>query len=172
MTTSVTTTDVQHAQTVLSSPALIRLISEIDDNGPLPPRALTRTLADVPEEHLRHCADQARALGLVHVQPGAGLSLTASGEELADVYDALARWARRHSYPAPVCDFTGRIQHTLALLAQPPAGPSKGDPRRRADGVPGSAEDGADFVRLSRLFQEWLRTNPQVVGVADPEAAA
>ena len=170
--TTLSTIDTQRAHAVLSSPALIRLITEIDDNGPIPPRALTRTLTDLPADHLRHSADQARALGLVHVQPGAGLSLTRAGVELADVYDALARWARRHKRPAPVCDFTGRIQHTLALLAQPPVRPSHSDPRRRADVVPANSEDGADFARLRRLLQEWLHDHPQVVGVGDPEIAA
>jgi DNA-binding HxlR family transcriptional regulator len=170
--TTLSTTDVQRAQAVLSSPALIRLVTEIDDNGPIPPRALARTLADVPEDHLRHRADQARVLGLVHVHPGAGLSLTTAGEELADVYDALARWARRHSYPAPVCDFTGRVQHTLAFLAQLPVRPSHGGSRRRADAVPASLEAGADVAWLRRLLEEWLHDHPQVVGVADPEIVA
>jgi hypothetical protein len=170
--TTLSTTDVQHAQAVLSSPSLIRLVTEIDDNGPIPPRALARTLTDVPEDHLRHSADQARLLGLVHVQPGAGLSLTTAGEELTDVYDAMARWARRHSYPAPVCDFTGRIQHTLALLTQLPVRPSPCGSRRRADAVPASVEAGADFARLRHLLEEWLHDHPQVVGVADPEIAA
>ncbi|MFD3589743.1 regulator [Streptomyces sp. NPDC058683] len=170
--TTLSTTDVQHAHAVLSSPTLIRLITEIDDNGPIPPRALTRTLADVLEDRLRHSADQARVLGLVHVQPGAGLSLTALGEELADVYDALARWARRHKRPAPVCDFTSRIQHTLALLTQPPARPSRSGPPRRAEVVPANSVADADFARLRRLLEEWLHTNPQVFGAAEPETAA
>lgn len=170
--TTLSTIDTQRAHAVLSSPALIRLITEIDDNGPIPPRALTRTLTDLPADHLRHSADQARALGLVHVQPGAGLSLTTAGEELADAYDALARWARRHEHPAPVYDFTGRIQHTLALLAQPPVHPSHSGPRQRADVVPADSEADTEFARLCRLFEEWLHTNPQVVGVDDPETAA
>ncbi|MFJ6898172.1 regulator [Streptomyces hokutonensis] len=170
--TTLSTADVQHAHAVLSARALIRLITEIDDNGPIPPRALDRTLADVPAPHLRQSADRARVLGLVHVQPGAGLSLTESGEELADVYDAMARWARRHSYPRPVCDFTGRIQHTLALLAQPPLRPAPSGPERCADVAPASVEDGADFARLRPLVEEWLHSNPQVLGVADPEMAA
>lgn len=170
--TTLSTTDAQHAQAVLASPALIRLLTEIDDNGPIPPRALTRTLTDIPADHLRHSADQARMLGLVHVQPGAGLSLTSAGEELADIYDALARWARRYEHPAPVCDFTGRIQHTLALLAQPPVHPSPCGSPRRADVPPANSEVDTDFARLGRLLQEWLHTNPQVVGVADPEIAA
>ncbi|UIX34410.1 hypothetical protein [Streptomyces sp. GQFP] len=170
--TTLSTTDVQRAQAVLSLPALIRLITEIDDNGPIPPRALTRTLTDIHADHLRHSADQARVLGLVHVQPGAGLSLTTAGVELADVYDAMARWARRHERPAPVCDFTGRIQHTLALLAQPPIRPSHSGPRRRADVAPANSEADTEFARLRRLLQEWLQDHPQVVGVADPEIAA
>ncbi|MEU6231400.1 hypothetical protein [Streptomyces sp. NPDC047042] len=71
--TAVSTTHLQPAHAALSSRALIRLITEIDDNGPLPLRALDRTLTDVPVHHLRHSAERARVLGLVHVQPGAGL---------------------------------------------------------------------------------------------------
>ncbi|MCQ9179171.1 regulator [Streptomyces sp. IBSBF 2953] len=170
--TTLSTADVQHAHAVLTSRALIRLITEIDDNGPIPPSALDRTLTDIPAHHLRHSADRARVLGLVHVQPGAGLSLTTSGEGLADVYDAMARWARHHAYPAPVCDFTGRIQHTLALLTEPPAPPSDSGPQRRADVPLSRAKDGADFARLRDLLEEWLHANPQFVGVADPEIAA
>ncbi|MEU6231234.1 hypothetical protein [Streptomyces sp. NPDC047042] len=170
--TTLSTTHLQHAHAVLSSRALIRLVTEIDDNGPIPPRALDRTLTDVPVRHLRHSAERARVLGLVHVQPGAGLSLTTSGEGLADVYDTLARWARRHSYPAPACDFTGRIQHTLALLAKPPALPSESGPQRLADDPVARAQDSAGLARLRRLLEEWLYTNPQAAGVAALEIAA
>ncbi|MFJ9900745.1 regulator [Streptomyces sp. NPDC091280] len=170
--TILSTSGVEHACTVLSSPALIRLITEIDDNGPVPPRALRRTVPDVPGVHLRRDTGRARLLGLVHVQPGAGLALTVSGGELAGVYDELARWARRHAYPAPVCDFTGRIQHTLALLTGPPLRSSQSGHRRCADGPAGGVEDGADIARLRRLLEEWLHDNPLVAGVADTGIAA
>ncbi|MEU6231282.1 hypothetical protein [Streptomyces sp. NPDC047042] len=88
------------------------------------------------------------------------------------MYDALARWARRHALPAPVCDFTGRIRHTLALLTEPPVLPSEGGPQRLADDPGASVEDSAGLARLRGLLEEWLYTNPQVVGVADREIAA
>ncbi|MGW7005897.1 hypothetical protein ACWGCW_24600 [Streptomyces sp. NPDC054933] len=161
MSTSLSTADVRGFCTELSSPGLIRLITEIDDNGPIPPRGLARTLADLTPHHLRQATDLARALGLVRVRPGAGLGLTDSGAELADVYDAIARWARRHAYPTPVADFTGRIQHTLALLAETPA----------ADHLP-SAQAAADLAGPRDLLNQWLHANAQAAQLAEPELAA
>ncbi|MBW1597267.1 hypothetical protein [Streptomyces sp. JJ38] len=164
MTTAPSTADVRHACTVLSSPALIRLITEIDDNGPIPPRGLARTLADLPVHRLRQATDLARALGLV--RPGSGLGLTAPGLELADIYDASARWARRHAYPAAVCDFTGRIQHTLAALAEAPVVAADGSPRAATDGPLPSADAVADLAGPRDLLLQWLHTNPQVAQTA------
>lgn len=170
--TTPTTADVQHACTVLSSPALIRLITEIDDAGPIPPRALTRTLADVPAHHLRQATGQARALGLVHVQPGTGLALTASGSHVADLYDATARWARRHARPAPVSDFTSRIQHTLALLAQTSSTRVAESGPRPADAPGPRPEDATDLDRPHDLLVQWLRSCPQITQLAAYEPAA
>ncbi|MFF8447718.1 hypothetical protein ACF06Q_08455 [Streptomyces leeuwenhoekii] len=169
--TTPTTADVQHACTVLSSPALIRLITEIDDAGPIPPRALTRTLADVPAHHLRQATGQARALALVHVQPGTGLALTASGSHVADLYDATARWARRHARPARVSDFTSRIQHTLALLAQTSSTRNTQSGPRPADPGP-QPEVVADLDRPRDLLVQWLRSCPQITQLAAYEPAA
>ncbi|MCZ0990363.1 hypothetical protein [Streptomyces diastatochromogenes] len=171
--TTLSPSEVQHACSLLSAPALMRLITEIDDNGPIPSRGLGRTLADLPAQHLRHTAEQARALGLVRHRPGVGLTLTTSGSHLADLYDAMARWARRHAYPAPVCDFTSRIQHTLALLADPPVPVSQADAQAHAAGSPTSAEATEDALAGPRdLLHEWLHTNPQVIPDVDHELAA
>ncbi|MCM2579705.1 hypothetical protein [Streptomyces meridianus] len=167
MNPSPSTAGIRHACTVLSSPALIRLITEIDDNGPIPSRGLARTLADLPSHHLRQSIDLARDLDLVHLRPGTGLGLTRSGAELSDVYDAMARWARRHSYPAPVSDFNRRIQHTLALLTEAPTFAFEGSPRAPTAGalLP-SAEAAADLARLRDLLIQWLDANPQAANSA------
>lgn len=169
---NLSTADVQHVCTVLSSPALIRLITEIDDNGPIPTRALARTLADLPMHHLRQTTDLARALGLLRIRPSAGLSLTTSGSHLADVYDAIARWARHHGYPAPVSDFTSRIQDTLAVLTTPPVLTPEDGSQAFADVSPARAEAAADLAGLRNLLQEWLHANPQLVRSAEHELAA
>ncbi|MEV5506592.1 hypothetical protein [Streptomyces orinoci] len=161
MNTSLSTAEVRQVCNRLSSPGLIRLITEIDDNGPIPPRGLARTLADLTEHHLRQATDVARALGLVRIRPGAGLGLTTSGAELADVYDAIARWARRHAYPAPVADFTGRIQHTLAFLAGTPA----------ADRLP-SVQALADLAGTREVLNQWLQAHWQAARLAELELAA
>ncbi|MCC2276200.1 hypothetical protein LKL35_12350 [Streptomyces sp. ET3-23] len=161
MSTILSTADARRVCTALSSPGLIRLITEIDDNGPIPPRGLARTLADLTEHHLRQATDVARALGLVRIRPGAGLALTTSGAELADVYDAIARWTRRHAYPASVADFTGRIQHTLALLADTPA----------AGHLP-SAQALAGLAGPRDLLSQWLHAHAQAAQLAEHELAA
>ncbi|MFE0187979.1 hypothetical protein [Streptomyces sp. NPDC058989] len=169
MNTSSYTADVRHVCTVLSSQPLIRLITEIDDNGPVPPRGLAGTLSDLTPHHIRQAADLARDLGLVHVRPGVGLALTTSGSELADVYDATARWSRRHAYPAPVADFTSRIQHTFALLAQTHASAADDGPHYpETDRLP-SAQAVADLARLCDLLSQWLHANWQA---AQPASAA
>ncbi|MFF4714468.1 regulator [Streptomyces eurythermus] len=164
MTTLSHTAGLRHACTVLSRPGLIRLVTEIDDNGPIPPRSLTRTLPDLPDHHLHHTVRQARALGLVRHQPGVGLSLTPSGSGLADIYDALARVARRHHLPAPVCQFTSRVQHTLTLLAMPVL------TTEQTDRVSKTVAEDLDGTRA--LLQQWLQENPQLTQGAEPVLAA
>ncbi|MFF5339757.1 regulator [Streptomyces althioticus] len=156
---------------LLASRSLIRLVTEIDDNGAIPPRRLAGTLPDLSAHQLRSASDTARAHGLVRVAPGAGLELTDSGMELADLYDALARWARRHSAPAAVCEFSSRIQHVLGLLA-PSLTPGNADrPAPLPDAHPISAEAEADLARVRTHLIQWLAGNPQVTR-AEPERAA
>ncbi|MFE1197251.1 hypothetical protein ACFW6E_31555 [Streptomyces olivaceoviridis] len=121
----------------------------------------------MPVPQLRQAVEQARALGLVRHRPGAGLSLTPSGSGLADVYDALARFARRHSLPAPVCDFTSRVQHILSLLAAPIALASQD---ANEGGAPLTAAEDLDEAR--GLLHQWLHENPQLTQGAEPVLAA
>ncbi|MEU3028061.1 regulator [Streptomyces incarnatus] len=159
MNTVFTPDEVQRAVGVLASRPLVRLITEIDDNGAIPPRRLAGTLPDLSAHQLRSASEMARAHGLVRIAPGAGLELTAAGVELADLYDAMARWARRHALPAPVCEFSGRIQYVLDLVA-----PSL--TTERADGAE------AALARLRTLLIQWLADNPQVARVSEPEMVA
>ncbi|AKN73706.1 hypothetical protein QR97_31725 [Streptomyces sp. PBH53] len=165
MTTLSHTVGLRRACTVLSSPGLIRLVTEIDDNGPIPPRGLARTLPDLPVHQLRQAVEQARAWGLVRHRPGAGLSLTAAGSGLADVYDALARVARRHRLPAPVCDFTSRVQHTLSLVAMPVTLTTE-----QAEGPSRTAAEDVDGAR--GLLLQWLNENPRLGQGSEPVLAA
>ncbi|MFJ6574024.1 hypothetical protein ACIQNU_42175 [Streptomyces sp. NPDC091292] len=155
MSAPLSAANVQDACTVLSSRALIRLITEIDDNGPIPTSGVARTLADLALASLRETVVLAHDLGLVRVRPGAGLDLTTSGSEVADIYDANARWARHHAYPAPVCDFATRVQQTLALLAQVPTAES-----------PSGATSLKDLARPRDLLEQWLNANPQAAQLA------
>ncbi|OIJ91651.1 hypothetical protein [Streptomyces colonosanans] len=170
--TTLTQTGVRHACTVLSTPALIRLVTEIDDNGPIPPRGLTGTLANLPVPQLRQAVEQARALGLIHHRPGAGLCLTASGSDLADVYDAMARWARHHCVPAPVCNFTSRVRHTLSLLTVPLAVASQGVTEGSGSAPLAGAEADEDLATPRGLLHQWLHANPQLVQGVEDELAA
>ncbi|MEU4347070.1 hypothetical protein [Streptomyces sp. NPDC023838] len=126
--THLTTAD--HPQTrrairAMSLPALIRLVTEIDDNGPISRRrgSLQSTFDDLSAPQLRHAIDRARAFGLVYGDEDERVRyrLTDSGEELAEVYDTAARWARTHQFPNVASDFVTRVQHTLDLLGHAPA---------------------------------------------------
>ncbi|AKH83943.1 hypothetical protein AA958_19040 [Streptomyces sp. CNQ-509] len=167
MTTTPGPSELRAAARVLASPALIRLITEIDDNGPIPPRTLTATLPDLTRSSARRAVHMARAHGLVQAGPAGGLDLTDSGFHLAAFYDATARWARHHAYPTPVSTFTTRIQHTLDLLVHLLATQS-------ADGsgadLPGAEAAGED---LPGLLIRWLTANPQLTQpVTEYEPAA
>ncbi|MGW7169997.1 regulator [Streptomyces sp. NPDC054884] len=172
MTTLFTSAEVRNAVELLASRSLIRLVTEIDDNGAIPTRRLAGTLPDLSSHQLRRAAEAARAHGLVRTAPGTGLELTESGSELADLYDAAARWARRHAYPVPVCEFSSRIRHVLDLLA-----PSlvteraEGLSRPSAARLP-SAEAEAELARPRALLIQWLAGHPQVTRVSDPEPVA
>ncbi|MFF6772760.1 hypothetical protein ACFY8W_04265 [Streptomyces sp. NPDC012637] len=172
MTTSCNTAELRDTVTMLSSPPLIRLITEIDDNGPIPPRGLASTLADLSTHQLRQTTDQARTLGLIRVRPGVGTGLTEAGMELADVYDATARWARRHAYPSGISEFTSRVQHSLGLMAKALA-PSSGDSPGCPTGAPlPSAQADKDLARISDLLCQWLDTYSQAARLAESEPAA
>lgn len=167
MSTPFTPAEVRHAVELLASRSLIRLVTEIDDNGAIPPRRLAGTLPDLSTHQLRSASDTARAHGLVRIAPGSGLELTEAGAELTDLYDAMARWARRHAVPAPVCEFSRRIRYVLDLLA-----PSLST--ERADALSPLTGDGAEagLAHPRTLLIQWLADNPQVARVPEPEPVA
>lgn len=168
-TSSFTSANLHAAVDFLSSPALIRLITEIDDNGPIPPRKLASTLPDLSTHHLRRIKDVARVHDLVCSAPGAGLELTTSGVELADFYDAIARWARHHVYPTRVSDFTSRIRHTLSLVGSLPApGPAGGSTRRSGVEL-ADAEVGLVPSGPRALLLQWLDAHPQIAALLEPD---
>ncbi|MEU7117929.1 hypothetical protein [Streptomyces zaomyceticus] len=114
MTSTPRRDEFERSCSALSSPELIRLITEMDDNGSIPPRGLARTLPDLSPHQLRHATEQAHTLGLVRARQG--LSLTESGTQLAEVYDEAASWARAHNYPGVTSTFVTRVWATLQLL--------------------------------------------------------
>ncbi|WP_420036062.1 hypothetical protein ACN2WE_31010 [Streptomyces sp. cg28] len=103
----------------LTLPALIRLVTEIDDNGPIARQkgSLQSAFGDLTPGQLRHAIDSARDLGLIHADEQAPdrYRLTVRGEALAEVYDTAARWARERQFPDDNSDFVTRVQHTLQL---------------------------------------------------------
>ncbi|GGU55447.1 hypothetical protein GCM10010211_20220 [Streptomyces albospinus] len=109
----------------LSLPGLIRLVTEIDDNGPISRRrgSLQSAFDDLGAPQLRHAIDRAREFGLLYGDEHERVRyrLTDSGEDLAEVYDTAARWARAHQFPTVASDFVTRVQHTLDLLGHAPA---------------------------------------------------
>ncbi|MFJ6709091.1 MULTISPECIES: regulator [unclassified Streptomyces] len=167
MSTAITSAEALRAGELLASRPLVRLVTEIDGNGPIPPRRLAATLPDLSTLQLRTASDTARAHGLVQLAPGAGLELTQSGLELADLYDAMARWARRHAIPAPVCDFSSRIRHVLGLLAPTFTG-ERADSSCPLDGGAGEA----GLARLRVLLIQWLADNSQVTRGPEREPVA
>jgi hypothetical protein len=171
MTDPFTPDEVRNVVDLLAARSLIRLVTEIDDNGAIPPRRLANTLPDLSSHQQRRATDVARAHGLVRMVPGTGLELTAAGGELADLYDAAARWARHHACPAPVCEFSSRIRHVLDLLAPSLATQdAEGRPWPSAALLPSNE---ADLARPRALLIAWLAGNPQVITrVLDPEPVA
>ncbi|WP_330347770.1 hypothetical protein [Streptomyces sp. NBC_00582] len=166
----------------LSLPALVRLVSEIDDNGPISHRrgSLQSAFGDLTVNQLRYAIDVARELGLVHADPQAPTRyrLTEAGEDLAGVYDMAARWARTHQYPSPTSGFVTRVQHTLKLLTQPTAAVRDADrphkPAVLATGHPG-AETDADGALLpdaaKAALAEWLQTHPHILRSTAPRSS-
>ncbi|MFF5719309.1 hypothetical protein [Streptomyces buecherae] len=79
--------------------------------------------------------------------------------ELADLYDAFARWSRHYASPTTACDFNARIRHVLGLLA-----PSLTTERAETPSNPmrlPSAEAETDLAALRALLVQWLADNPQ-----------
>ncbi|MGW5679950.1 hypothetical protein ACWEV4_33590 [Streptomyces sp. NPDC003860] len=106
---------------VLGHPGVIRLVSEIDDHGPVARHMLSRTFPDLPLQQVRDGSVLARAHRLLQNGQQAGqpaYRLTGRGAALADVYDTSARWARAHHHPTQHASFTTRVRATLTLLAQ------------------------------------------------------
>ncbi|MFD8351540.1 hypothetical protein ACFV1X_21690 [Streptomyces coelicoflavus] len=149
----------QHTSTALASANLIRLISEIDNHGAIPARALARTLTDLSTAQIRQAVEQADALSLFD-RSHTGLGLSTAGRDLADLYDHAARWARRHNYPHRVSTFAERIDRVFALLADP-ATPQPGRHDREA---------ATGLSHLQRLLTEWTdahhRPQQSAYGVA------
>ncbi|AXG80782.1 regulator [Streptomyces paludis] len=168
MTTRFTTAEVRNATELLASRSLIRLITEIDDNGAIPPQRLTATFTDLSSHQLRRATETARTHGLVRNTPGTGLELTHAGSELADLYDATARWSRRHAYPAPVCEFSNRVRHVLGLLTPSLAAESTDIPARLSTTRLSSVEAEADLAHPRALLLHWLAGNPQLVSEPVP----
>ncbi|MGZ2361593.1 regulator [Streptomyces sp. 372A] len=168
-TTILTPAEERQAIDLLASRSLIRLVSEIDDNGAIPPRRLAGTLTDLSTHHLRRATEVARAHGLIRIVSGSGLELTDAGADLADLYDAFARWDRHH-YPAPVCAFTDRVRRVFDLTV-PSLMPACSDDLsgRYAEPLP-SAE--ADLARPRALLLQWLADNRQATEVPEPGMAA
>ncbi|MFI6289363.1 hypothetical protein ACIBCM_32240 [Streptomyces sp. NPDC051018] len=156
MTTTHTLDREQPARTaaLLSHPGLIRLITEIDDHGPVP-TALVRAFPDLPRHQLRHARDTARDLGLINTDHHT-YRLTDRGTDLAELYDQAARWARAHDYPARDSSFVTRVQSTLDYLAQ-----------IARNGETAASGTGPLLDALLRL----ARTNPCSATPSLPEAA-
>ncbi|MFK4222201.1 regulator [Streptomyces sp. NPDC019890] len=181
---TLTAAQVDRAIAVLAHPGLIRLVSEIDDNGPFPRRTLARTLADLARHQVRHALVAGRDHGLVKAGQHAGnpsYLLTEAGAELADVYDTAARWARAHHYPAIDSDFVTRVQATLALLCQEPvldALPDTNDAMATAvqeavdaDLLP-TTDAALGLRRPWAALSVWIRTNPSVLPSAGDRPAS
>jgi DNA-binding HxlR family transcriptional regulator len=172
MTTVFTPAEVRNAVELLTSRSLIRLVTEIDDNGAIPTRRLADTLPDLHLHQLRRAVETARAHGLVQVVPGTGLELTEPGSQLADLYDAMARWARRNTYPQPLCEFSNRIRHVLDLLA-PSLTTEHPDGLSQRPATPGPSQEAeADLARPRALLLQWLADNPHLPRLPEPESAA
>ncbi|MGN9821603.1 hypothetical protein ACTMUQ_40575 [Streptomyces sp. SD11] len=139
----------QHACQSLSSAGLIRLVSEIDDHGPIPPRALARTLTGLSTTQAKQAKQQADTLALLD-RSRPGLALTEAGTGLANLYDAAARWARHHNYPDHTSTFTDRIRHVLTLLSEP----AEKQPQLMDQEAVGLHE-------VDLLLREWVGTHQQ-----------
>lgn len=144
---------------ILTLPGLIRLVTEIDDNGPISHGrgSLQGAFGDLTPGQLRYAIDTARDLGLVHADEWAPdrYRLTESGEGLAEVYDTSARWARARHFPDATVDFVTRVQHTLQLH-------SRGTHPTVSTLEPSAPRE---------VLTEWLRENPRILEHADARSS-
>ncbi|MBM7167075.1 hypothetical protein JQK87_01270 [Streptomyces sp. G44] len=173
---SLTTADHLQAHRVtraLSLPGLIRLVTEIDDNGPINRRrgSLQSTFDDLTVPQLRHAIDRAREFGLVYGDEHERVRyrLTDSGEELAEVYDTAARWARAHQFPMVASDFVTRVQHTLDLLGHATALTHGADRLGDSNGLvgPGGTVLGREAIAAlggpRNVLTAWLQSHAYVL---------
>ncbi|WP_405734936.1 regulator [Streptomyces sp. NBC_01537] len=160
---------------VLSHRGLIRLVSEIDDNGPIPRLMLTRTFPDLTPHQISHGLATARAHGLLRAGQHAGApchQLTEAGTELAEVYEVATRWARAHHFPARDGDFLTRVQATLTLLTQAPVlaaltgeahdTVATGAAQRVMDGLLPDTEAVIALRRPWTALSQWINSNPSI----------
>ncbi|MCX4776850.1 winged helix-turn-helix transcriptional regulator [Streptomyces sp. NBC_01264] len=111
--------------TLLSYRWTTRIITELDDNGPVARRrgSLAATFSDIPVDVLKTAVAGLRRRGLVRRETlttgEQQLTLTEPGLALGDVYDRLGRWARQHDYPDDQPDFVTRVEAALGLLRDP-----------------------------------------------------
>jgi DNA-binding HxlR family transcriptional regulator len=116
---SSTTDLVVAAAALLGRQRTTRLISELTDHGPAPLGELAGIFCDLTHDQYSHGLRALRERGLIAYgkdQARDCYVLTAAGQELGDVYDALSRWARAHAFPTEQCTFPSRIEETLRLL--------------------------------------------------------
>ncbi|MEU2874118.1 hypothetical protein ABZ769_33805 [Streptomyces olivoreticuli] len=167
---------ITRAVAVLSHPGLIRLVSEIDDNGPVQHRMLGRTFADLARHQIRHAFTAGRDHGLIYAEDTNSpcYLLTHSGADLADVYDQAARWARAHNYPSATGDFVTRVRETLVLLGREQVidamTSEAGDEEARGQvadaGLLPTTEAVAELHRPWAALSRWTETNPSVLTTA------
>ncbi|MVO90267.1 hypothetical protein GPA10_37340 [Streptomyces sp. p1417] len=153
----------RRAIAALSLRGLIRLVSEIDDHGPISRRrgSLQAAFDDLSTDQLRLAIDRARTLDLVDGDEDEEVryQLTDSGRGLAEVYDTAARWARTHQFPTAASDFVTRVQHTLDLLGHTPTRGGDGS------GIPvtgGAVLDGEAIAALNgphSVLTAWLQAH-------------
>ncbi|MFI6012492.1 hypothetical protein ACIBAG_27355 [Streptomyces sp. NPDC051243] len=164
----------------LSLPALIRLVSELADNGPISRRrgSLQAVFSDLTINQLSHAIDRARDFGLVYGDDHERIRyrLTPRGEDLANVYDTAACWARTHQYPHTSSDFVTRVEHILLQLGQAPDlacdAARNGSPGGQP--VPDGAVLNAQAATLEAphtALAEWLEANTYALHPTAPRSS-
>ncbi|MCX5303133.1 winged helix-turn-helix transcriptional regulator [Streptomyces sp. NBC_00160] len=188
MSTPHPTADAVSAAAMLCLRWTTRIISEIDDNGPIPHRAAQATFPDIPADSLQHGLRTLRQRGLLqireHRDDDSPVGLTQAGRDLGDVYEALSRWARRHHYPTSQTDFLTRVEatlvllrdrHTVSLLEAPSTMPYSYRARRALhagllstgpDGRYELTEVGKELRQALAALTSWAAAHPQVVMAA------